>query len=229
MKGLRLKDMPSFLRSTDPDEFMVNYVIRETTRTKKASAIILNTFDDLEHDVLNELSSIYPNVYSIGPLNALLRDMENRDLQFLGSSLWKEETECMEWLDSKEPKSVVYVNFGSITVMTPQQLVEFSWGLANSNQTFLWVIRPDLVSGDSAMLPPEFTEMTRERGLLASWCPQEKVLNHASIGGFLTHCGWNSTLESISCGVPMICWPFFAEQPTNCWLLVFLENVCEMV
>ncbi|PWA58260.1 UDP-glucuronosyl/UDP-glucosyltransferase [Artemisia annua] len=150
MKGLRLKDMPSFLRSTDPDEFMVNYVIRETTRTKKASAIILNTFDDLEHDVLNELSSIYPNVYSIGPLNALVRDMENRDLQFLGSSLWKEETECMEWLDSKEPKSVVYVNFGSITVMTPQQLVEFSWGLANSNQTFLWVILPDLVSGDSA-------------------------------------------------------------------------------
>ena len=67
------------------------------------------------------------------------------------------------------------------------------------------------------MLPPEFLEATNNRALLASWCPQEKVLNHPSIGGFLTHSGWNSTLESISSGIPMICWPFFAEQQTNCW------------
>ncbi|KAJ9560402.1 hypothetical protein OSB04_005562 [Centaurea solstitialis] len=217
MKGIRLKDMPSFVRSTDPEEFMVKFPIRETRRAKKASAIILNTFEELEHDVLNELSSIYSKVYSIGPLHTLENNMKNDDLQFLSSSLWKEETECLKWLDSKESNSVVYVNFGSIAVMTPEQLVEFSWGLANSNQTFLWIIRPDLVSGDSPMLPPELLEATKDRGLLASWCPQEKVLNHPSVGGFLTHSGWNSTLESISSGVPMICWPFFAEQQTNCW------------
>ncbi|KAI3513691.1 hypothetical protein L1887_21030 [Cichorium endivia] len=217
MKGMRLKDMPSFLRTTDPDEFMVNYIIRETTRAKQASAIILNTFEDLEYDVLQELSLIYPAVYSIGPLHTLAKNIENKDLELLSSSLWKEEAECLEWLDSKKSNSVVYVNFGSIAVMTPQQLVEFSWGLANSNQSFLWVIRPDLVYGDSPMLPPEFLDATSGRGLLASWCPQEKVLNHPSIGGFLTHSGWNSTLESISSGVPMICWPFFAEQQTNCW------------
>jgi hypothetical protein len=218
MKGLRLKDVPSFIRSTNPDEFMVNFIIRETNRAQKASAIILNTFDDLEHDTLHELSLIYPRVYSIGPLHMVSKSMENKDLQNLGSiSLWKEETACLEWLDSKETNSVVYVNFGSITVMTPQQLVEFSWGLANSNQTFLWVIRPDLVSGDSPTLPREFLQATINRGLLASWCPQEKVLNHPSIRGFLTHSGWNSTLESISSGVPMVCWPFFAEQQTNCW------------
>ncbi|KAL7245636.1 hypothetical protein ACSBR2_000880 [Camellia fascicularis] len=67
--------------------------------------------------------------------------------------------------------------------MTPNQMVEFAWGLANSNQTFLWVIRPDLVTGDLAVLPPEFMEATKERGLLASWCPQEQVLDHSSIGG----------------------------------------------
>ncbi|KAM7486952.1 hypothetical protein LguiA_002961 [Lonicera macranthoides] len=117
----------------------------------------------------------------------------------------------------KEPNSVVYVNFGSITVMTPDQLVEFSWGLANSKQTFLWIIRPDLVTGDSAILPAEFLEERKQRGLLASWCPQEQVLSHPSIGGFLTHSGWNSTMESILSGVPMICWPFFAEQQTSCW------------
>nr|GME02177.1 7-deoxyloganetin glucosyltransferase-like [Ipomoea batatas] len=101
--------------------------------------------------------------------------------------------------------------------MTAKQVIEFAWGLANSKVTFLWIIRPDLVNGESAILPAEFVTETEERSLLAGWCPQEQVLNHPSIGCFLTHCGWNSTLESISAGVPMLCWPFFAEQRTNCW------------
>ncbi|GKC90897.1 retrovirus-related pol polyprotein from transposon TNT 1-94, partial [Tanacetum coccineum] len=158
-----------------------------------------------------------PSVYSIGPLHTIVRDIEDKDLQSLGSSLWKEEHECLEWLDCQESGSVIYVNFGSITVITPQQLEEFSWGLANSEQKFLWVIRPDLVRVDALVLSAEILEMTRDRGFVASWCPQEKVLDHPSIGGFLTHSGWNSTLESITSGVPMICWPFFAEQQTNCW------------
>ncbi|GLT50900.1 hypothetical protein SLA2020_243550 [Shorea laevis] len=99
--------------------------------------------------------------------------------------------------------------------MTSNQLIEFAWGLANSNQTYLWIIRPDLVAGDAAILLPEFVTKTKNRGLLATWCPREQVPSHPAIGGFLTHCGWNSTLESISAGVPMICWPFFAEQQTN--------------
>nr|GEX27025.1 7-deoxyloganetin glucosyltransferase-like [Tanacetum cinerariifolium] len=131
--------------------------------------------------------------------------------------MWKEESECLEWLDSRATCSVVYVSFGSVTVMTQQQLVEFCWGLAKSNYPFLWIIRPDLVIGDSAMLPPEFLKETSERSLLVGWCPQEQVLSHPSIGGFLTHSGWNSTLESISNGIPMICWPFFADQQPNCW------------
>ncbi|MBA0727417.1 hypothetical protein Golax_000406 [Gossypium laxum] len=135
----------------------------------------------------------------------------------MGSNLWKEEPQCLQWLDLKEPKSVVYVNFGSITVMTANQMVEFAWGLANSKKPFLWIIRPDLVRGDSAILPPEFIEETKDRCFMASWCPQEEVLNHNAVAGFLTHSGWNSTLESISSGVAMASWPFFAEQQTNCW------------
>ncbi|KAK2635045.1 hypothetical protein Ddye_029837 [Dipteronia dyeriana] len=219
MKNIRLRDLPSFVRTTDPNDFMLNFLKTESQRASKASAIILNTFDadEFEHDVLSDLSSILiPPIHSIGPLHLLLKNISQNGLDFIGSNLWREELECFQWLNSKKSKSVVYINFGSITVMTLQQMVEFAWGLANSEQEFLWIIRPDIVQGESAMLPHEFVEETKERGLLASWCPQEQVLNHPSIGGFLTHNGWNSTIESVSCGVPMVCWPFFAEQQTNC-------------
>ncbi|GFZ09738.1 UDP-glucosyl transferase 85A5 [Actinidia rufa] len=134
----------------------------------------------------------------------------------IGYNLWKEESECLQWLNSKELDSVVYVNFGSITIMTQQQLEEFGWGLANSHHNFLWIIRPDMVIDESVILPPELVAETKERGLIASWCPQEEVLNHPSVGGFLTHAGWNSTIESLSSGVPMLCLPFLADQQTNC-------------
>ena len=100
--------------------------------------------------------------------------------------------------------------------MNTQQLTELAWGLANSNKPFLWIIRPDLVAGESSPLLAEFIKETRDRSMIASWCPQEQVLKHPAIGGFITHCGWNSMSESISGGVPMICMPFKSEQPTNC-------------
>lgn len=217
IQGIRLKDFPTFIRSTDHNDVMLKFVLDGTEISLKASAIIYNTIEELEREVLDALSSMSPPIYTIGPLHLLENQIKDDSLKSMGSNLWKEAPECIEWLNSKEPNSVVYVNYGSITVMTANQLVEFAWGLANSKQTFLWIIRPDLVAGDSAVLPPEFVTETKERGLLASWCPQEQVIAHPSIGGFLTHCGWNSTLESISSGVPVICWPFFGDQQTNCW------------
>ena len=101
--------------------------------------------------------------------------------------------------------------------MSDEHFKEFAWGLANSNHYFLWIVRPDVVmGGDSLELPDGFLEETKERGLLASWCPQQKVLDHPSVGAFLSHCGWNSIIESVCAGVPLICWPFFADQQTNC-------------
>lgn len=217
MKAIRLKDLPSFIRTTDRNDIMLNFAINQVEKIHDASALILNTFEAMEPDVLDAFSSILPAVYTLGPLHLIEDQLPDSELKSWGSNLWKEEPGCIEWLDSKEPNSVVYVNFGSVTVMTPQQLVEFAWGLAKSGKTFLWIIRPDLVIGETAILPPEFILNTKERGLLASWCPQVDVLKHPSIGGFLTHCGWNSTFESICAGVPMVCWPFFAEQQTNSW------------
>ncbi|KAH7836266.1 hypothetical protein Vadar_034172 [Vaccinium darrowii] len=217
MENIRFKDLPSFIKTTDPNDLMVNFILQETEAALKASAIILNTFDAFEKPVLDSLSSFLPPIYTLGPLQLLVNQVSDERLKSMHSNLWKEESQCIDWLDTKQPNSVLYVNFGSITVMTPKQLEEFAWGLANSGNDFLWIIRPDLVVGESAMLPPEFVTETEGRGILANWCPQEKVLTHEAIAGFLTHSGWNSTLESVCGGVPVICWPFFAEQQTNCW------------
>ncbi|KAL2476884.1 UDP-glycosyltransferase 85A2 [Forsythia ovata] len=215
-KDIRLRDIPSFIRTTDSNDIMLNFVLSEVEAVPKAKALILNTFDALEPDVLNAISVMYPRIYTVGPLQLMMNHIHNERYNSLSSSLWKENSECIDWLNTKEPDSVVYVNFGSVTVVTAEQLTEFAWGLANSKKSFLWIIRPDIVAGNSAMLPPEFLTETKERSMLISWCPQEQVLKHPAIGGFLTHCGWNSTIESIVGGVPVICWPFFAEQQMNC-------------
>ncbi|CAL9013439.1 unnamed protein product [Prunus brigantina] len=215
MRDIRLRDLPTFLRTTNSDDIMFNFIMEETDRAHEASAVVLHTFDALEPDVLDALSSMLPHVYTVGPLQLHLNQIPEHPLK-MGYSLWKEETECLEWLNTKAPNSVVYVNFGSIAVVTPEQLVEFGWGLANSKLPFFWVIRPDLVIGESAILPPEFVAETKERSLIAGWCPQEQVLHHPSVGGFLTHSGWNSTVESITAGVPMLCWPFFGDQQMDC-------------
>ncbi|MCD9559534.1 hypothetical protein HAX54_017534 [Datura stramonium] len=217
MKDIRLRDLPAFIRTANPDDYMIKYLLQETERSRNATAIVINTFETLEKEVLESLQELLPPVYAIGPLHLLVKHVDDENLEDLGSNLWKENPKCLEWLDSKKPNSVVYVNVGSIVVMTKSQLIEFAWGLANSKVEFLWIIRPDIVSGEQAVLPSKFSEETKERGMLSSWCAQEKVLNHPAIGGFLTHNGWNSTLESIGNGVPMLCWPFLAEQPTNCW------------
>jgi len=217
LQNFRLKDLLDLIRTTDPNDVMVQFLIEAADRFHRASAVVFNTYDELESDVMNVLYSMFPSLYTIGPLHSFLnQSSQSHPLASLGSNLWKEDTKCLEWLESNEPMSVVYVNFGSVTVMTPQQLLEFAWGLADSKKPFLWIMRPDLVIGGSFILSSEFANEISDRGLIASWCPQEQVLSHPSIGGFLTHCGWNSTIESICAGVPMLCWPNFADQATNC-------------
>ena len=115
--------------------------------------------------------------------------------------------------------------------------MEIWHGLVDSKKRFLWAIRPDMVAGDDAggdRVPAELVQGTRERGFMVGWAPQEEVLAHRAVGGFLTHGGWNSTLESVVAGVPMVCWPYFADQQVNSRLVsevwkvgVDMKDVCE--
>lgn len=221
MEGFRLKDIPGYVRTTDPDDDDYIFIIECAKASRKVSSIITHTFEESESTVINALKSMFPHVYTIGPLELLLNHMQNeqetkKSLEIKGYSLWKEEVECLDWLQSKEPNSVLYVNFGSLLVISLDELLEFAWGLANSNHYFLWVIRPNMVVGESLVFPPQLKELIAKKGYIASWCPQEEVLKHPSVGGFLTHCGWGSTIESLSAGVPMLCWPYLWDQPTNC-------------
>ncbi|KAJ4707322.1 UDP-glycosyltransferase [Melia azedarach] len=150
-----------------------------------------------------------PELLPIGPLLA-----SNR----LGNSagyFWPEDSDCLKWLDKQQLKSVIYVAFGSITIFDKIQFQELALALELCNRPFLWVVRPDLTNDRNDGYPEGFQERVGTRGRMISWAPQQKVLSHPSIACFLSHCGWNSTVEGVSNGVPFLCWPYFADQLLN--------------
>ncbi|KAL4559677.1 hypothetical protein LXL04_031820 [Taraxacum kok-saghyz] len=218
MEGTRLRDLPERVLVTDSDDPTYNYMLEAARAADKVSHMIIHTFDELEAALVKELKSIFPNIYTIGPLQLLLNQTTKTESSSSNNySLWKGKPEYIEWLGSKEPNSVVCVNFGSAVVMSLQDLLEFGWGLVNSNQYFLWIFRTGLVDGGWDVLPLDFMEAVETRGYIGSWrCSREEVLNHPSVGGFLTHGGWGSVIESLSAGVPMLCWPVSHDQRINC-------------
>lgn len=157
----------------------------ETRSSPRADGLIFNTFEDLEGPILSQIRTHCPKVYTIGPLNAHLKARistnPNSSLQSL-NSFWEVDRSCITWLDNQPSQSVIYVSFGSITVMSRDQLIEFWYGLVNSNKRFLWVIRPDSIcrTGDETEsgIPKELVEATDERGYMTGWVPQEEVLSH---------------------------------------------------
>ncbi|XP_066394998.1 anthocyanidin 5,3-O-glucosyltransferase-like [Miscanthus floridulus] len=198
---------------------------------EEPDGILVNTFASLEARAVGALRdppSIPPGsgrarrtppVYCVGPLVAAGAGAEA-----------KEKHECLAWLDRQPERSVVFLCFGSTAAAThsEEQLREVAVGLQNSGHRFLWVVRAPL-RGDTerlfdpradadldVLLPDGFLEGTRDRGLVVKhWAPQVEVLSHRATGAFVTHCGWNSALEGITAGVPMLCWPMYAEQKMN--------------
>lgn len=215
LECLRRRDLPSFCRevncTTDP---RLQILATITNNASKAKALIINTFESLEAHMLSCLRSFCPVIYPVGPVH-ILSKTGNREV-----NLWHVDSGCMPWLDKQEPRSVVFVSLGSLIVMSKDDITELWHGLVDSGRKFLWVVRQGLVTGESvtSMIessPEELEEGTRERGCLVSWAPQKEVLGHPAVGCFLTHSGWNSTVESVVAGVPMICWPSITDQTVN--------------
>lgn len=162
------------------------------------------------------MASRYP-IKTVGPTFSLLQ-MDKKLSNSKNHTINLLEPACTEWLDSRETGSVVYVSFGSIASLGKKQMEEVAWGLMTSNCYFLWVVRPLEVD----KLPDDFTSLASEKGLIVGWCKQPEVLAHRAIACFLTHCGWNSTLEALSCGVPLIAMPQWVDQQMNS---KFIEDV----
>jgi UDP-glucosyl transferase 73C len=135
----------------------------------------------------------------------------------------------LKWLDSQQPCSVVYVCLGSVCNLITSQLIKLGLGLEESKKPFIWVIRGSTKNSEELekwISEDRYEERIKGRGLLIrGWAPQLLILSHPSVGGFLTHCGWNSIIESISAGVPMLTWPLFGDQFMNEKLVVQVRKI----
>ncbi|GAB4831413.1 hypothetical protein Ancab_005424 [Ancistrocladus abbreviatus] len=205
---LKVKDLPRVGKS-NPNAYY-DFGLRLYRGIKASHGLIINSFEELEGSVLIKLHQEFGiPIFPIGPFHKLVPPSS--------CNLWTLDKSCISWLNTQAPKSVLYVSFGSMAVISETEFLEVAWGLANSEQPFLWVIRPGLVRGMEGLHPLQggLLEMITKKGHIVDWAPQQEVLAHPAIGGFWTHSGWNSTLESICEGVPMICLSIFADQAIN--------------
>ena len=191
-----------------------------------ASGVVVNSFDDLEQGY----TDLYPDaigkkVWTIGPTFHVNKTNPRKAVR--GNKASVGEDLISSWLNEREPQSVVYVSFGSMARFSFEQLVEIGLGLEASDSPFIWVIKEaDLTAQMVEWLAGGFEVRSQTKGLIIKgWAPQVFILSHPSVGGFLTHCGWNSVLEGISAGIPMITWPMFADQFFNERLVLEVAKV----
>ncbi|KAM6583912.1 hypothetical protein CsatB_010914 [Cannabis sativa] len=201
------------------------WTLHNAKRYRLADGIMVNSFLELETGAVSYLTKSEPGkppVYPVGPLVNI------------EPSTKADESNCLTWLDKQPHGSVLFVSFGSGGSLSSEQINELAFGLEMSEQRFMWVVRRpnDKVANATYFngtaqnessfdfLPNGFLERTQGRGLVVpSWAPQSQILRHGSTGGFLSHCGWNSTLESVVSGVPLVAWPLYAEQRMNAFML----------
>ena len=143
----------------------------------------------------------------------------------------------MKWLDQQENDSVIYISFGSSTSLKDEQIRELAIGLEKSEQKFLWVLRncntADVltqIESKTPQLPEEYEERMKNRGIIVrDWAPQLEILGHPSVGGFMSHCGWNSCIEGISMGVGIVAWPMHSDQPRNAVLITEVLRIGTLI
>ncbi|XP_074379925.1 anthocyanidin 3-O-glucosyltransferase 6-like [Apium graveolens] len=217
-----VKVLPSVMLTKEGSAF----VIGVARRLREAKAILVNTVWEMEAYAIKALADDEntPLIHHVGPIINFTTGGVTTDKK-------KSEEDIVSWLDSQPPLSVVYLCFGSMGSFDREQVTEIAQALELSGQCFLWSLRrpsqekekmkpPTDYEDYNEVLPEGFLERTSRIGKVIGWAPQVTILSHPSVGGFVSHCGWNSTLESIWCGVPMATWPLSAEQQINAFQLV---------
>nr|ALQ56952.1 crocetin glucosyltransferase [Crocus ancyrensis] len=211
---LEPRDLPSYLTETwatsCPDFFEI--IVNQYKNLEKADAVLINSFYELEKEEFDWMKSQLP-VKSIG-LTIPSTYLDNRipsDSYYVFDTHTIDIAPYIDFLDSNPPSSVIYVAFGTMSTLSPEQANEIATGLIASEKRFIWVVR----ASELPKLPNTFIEDTTDRGMLVTWCNQLDVLAHPATGCFVTHCGWNSTTEGIGLGVPMVGVPQFSDQTTN--------------
>nr|QPF47162.1 UDP-glucose:flavonoid 3-o-glucosyltransferase [Clarkia gracilis subsp. sonomensis]QPF47163.1 UDP-glucose:flavonoid 3-o-glucosyltransferase [Clarkia gracilis subsp. sonomensis] len=200
MSKIRVRDLPEGILFGNLKSLFSDMLHRMGRALPSAAAVFLNSFEELDPAITDDLTSKLTTFLSIGPTNLLHKPPLPSD---------PDTDACLHWLDAQKPVSVVYVSFGSVTVPPRGELAALAEGLEVSGAPFLWSLKK------SEDLPEGFVERTRRQGKVVPWAPQEAILSSAATGAFVTHCGWNSLLESVAGGVPMICRPFFGDQRIN--------------
>ncbi|XP_031282542.1 UDP-glycosyltransferase 92A1-like [Pistacia vera] len=197
----------------------------------KADGILFNTVEEIDKLGLMYFSrKLGRQVWPIGPV-LLAPGSQARSRRDFGIS----PEECKKWLDKKPSCSVLYVSFGSQNTISPSNMIQMAMALEACGKFFIWVVRPPLgfdINSEfkaNEWLPEGFEKRIKDsgRGLLVhKWAPQVEILSHKSLSAFLSHCGWNSLVEALSYGVPILGWPLVAEQFYNVKLLEKEIGVC---
>ncbi|KAL1191228.1 Flavonol 7-O-beta-glucosyltransferase UGT74F1 [Cardamine amara subsp. amara] len=209
---LELQDLPTFITPTGSHLAYFEMVLQQFTNFDKADFVLVNSFRELDLHEEELLSKVCP-VLTIGPtvpsiyLDQQVKSDNDYDLNLFDS---KEAALCTNWLDTRPQGSVVYVAFGSMAKLSSIQMEEIASAI--SNFSYLWVVR----ASEESKLPSGFLEkVDKDKSLVLKWSPQLQVLSNKAIGCFMTHCGWNSTMEGLTLGVPMVAMPQWTDQPMN--------------
>ncbi|KAJ7979158.1 Glycosyltransferase [Quillaja saponaria] len=223
---LTSRDLPSFLVPSNTNTYTFGLpAFQEQMKildNETNPIILVNTFDSLEPEALKAIEKF--NLIAIGPLipSAFLDGKDPSDNSFGGDLFHVSHDDYKQWLDLKSESSVIYISFGSISVLSKKQKEEIARGLLDTGRPFLWVIREkeeNKKEEESEEEEISCREELEQQGKIVKWCSQVEVLSHPSLGCFVTHCGWNSTIESLVSGVPVVAFPQWTDQATNAKLL----------
>ncbi|KAL5857907.1 hypothetical protein ACOSQ3_005365 [Xanthoceras sorbifolium] len=217
---LTRSQLPKFARQSHPQH---GKMIGKPDQDNNSFGVVVNSFYELEPAYVDYFRKDLGNkAWLVGPVSLCNRNVEDKAER--GQKTTIDEQRILSFLDSKEPNSVLYISFGSLARLAPAQLLEIAHALEASNKPFIWVVGKIFQDGgnengnEENWFPSGFQDRIGEskQGLIIrGWAPQLLILEHAAVGGFMTHCGWNSTLEGVCAGVPMITWPITAEQFSN--------------